>query len=218
MRYKPIDSDSNGQQSPRGQLWIKGPHVFIGYYKQPDLTAEAITPDGWLKTGDVVQIMPHSNAFKIIDRKKNIFKLQQGEYVAPEKVEHVYSKNPHELLNPSEIFLHGESSKNNTVLISTPLKDNLMKFAKENGFNGSYEEVIKDRKFRACVLKELNTSGRKQGLNGFEVAKNVYFEPEGFMNKNILTNTMKLIRFEAKVYYKEQIEQMYQEGDITAKQ
>lgn len=50
----------------------------MGYYKQPDQTAETITSDGWLKTGDVVQILPHSKAFKIIDRKKNIFKLQQG--------------------------------------------------------------------------------------------------------------------------------------------
>lgn len=95
MRYRSTDTDSNGHLSPRGELWVRGPHVFLGYYKQPDQTAEAITSDGWLKTGDVVQIMPHSNAFKIIDRKKNIFKLQQGEYVAPEKVEHIYSKNPH---------------------------------------------------------------------------------------------------------------------------
>lgn len=55
----------------------------MGYYKQPDLTEQAITQDGWLKTGDVVQVFPYVNAFKIIDRKKNIFKLQQGEYVAP---------------------------------------------------------------------------------------------------------------------------------------
>ena len=105
--------------------------------------------------------MPQLNAFKIIDRKKNIFKLQQGEYVAPEKVEHVYTANPHEFLNASEIFLHGDSTKNHTVLITTPLKDNLMKFAKQNNFNGSYEEVIVDKSFRQCVLKELNSHGKK---------------------------------------------------------
>ena len=55
----------------------------MGYYKLPDITEQTITPDGWLKTGDIVQVFPEYNSFKIIDRRKNIFKLQQGEYVAP---------------------------------------------------------------------------------------------------------------------------------------
>ena len=162
----------------------------------------------------MVQVVPFLNAFKIIDRKKNIFKLQQGEYVAPEKVEHIYAASPHEMLNPSEIFLHGDSTKNHTVLIAAPLKNHLLDFAKKNGFNGSYEEVIVDLKFRVAVLKDLNALGKKEGLNSFEMAKNVYFEPVGFLDKGILTNTMKLIRFEAKLSYKSQIEAMYSEGDI----
>ena len=78
MKYTADDKDEMGMPSPRGELWLRGPHVFMGYYNQPDLTSETITEDGWLKTGDVVQIFPERNAFKIIDRKKNIFKLQQG--------------------------------------------------------------------------------------------------------------------------------------------
>ena len=58
----------------------------MGYYKDKEKTLYAITPDGWLKTGDVGMIVPGINALKIIDRRKNIFKLQQGEYVAAEKV------------------------------------------------------------------------------------------------------------------------------------
>ena len=83
--------------------------------------------------------MPGLNAFKIIDRKKNIFKLQQGEYVAPEKVEHIYGANPNQFLNISEIFLHGDSTKSNCVLIATPAKEHLMAFAEKSGFKAPYE-------------------------------------------------------------------------------
>jgi long-chain acyl-CoA synthetase len=65
----------------------------MGYYKLKDKTDEAVTKDGWLMTGDVAVMLP-GGKMKIIDRKKNIFKLQQGEYIAPEKVEDVYKKSP----------------------------------------------------------------------------------------------------------------------------
>ena len=64
--------------------------MFKGYYKQPDKTAEAMTEDGWLSLGDVGVFLP-GGALKIIDRAKNIFKLSQGEYIAPEKLENIYN-------------------------------------------------------------------------------------------------------------------------------
>lgn len=111
--------------------------------------------------------MPHLNAIKIIDRKKNIFKLQQGEYIAPEKVEQVYGKFHAEILNPSEIFVHGDSTKHYCVVIATPLPENLVAYAEKKGFKQPYEEVINDRKFRETALKDLNDFGKKEGLMGF---------------------------------------------------
>lgn len=86
MNYTSQDRDDKGRSTPRGEIWLRGYNVFKGYYKDKAKTEETITKEGWLKTGDVGMLLPGSNGLKIIDRKKNIFKLQQGQYVAAEKV------------------------------------------------------------------------------------------------------------------------------------
>ena len=75
--------------NPRGELQYHGTTTFKGYFKMPEKTAEAINDDGWINSGDVAVILPNG-AIKFIDRAKNIFKLAQGEYVAPEKLENIY--------------------------------------------------------------------------------------------------------------------------------
>ena len=72
---------------------MKGSSVTSGYYKRPDKTKEAFDNDGWFKTGDVAMIFQNGSA-KIIDRSKNIFKLSQGEYIAPEKIENIFDLSP----------------------------------------------------------------------------------------------------------------------------
>lgn len=122
MQYLSTDKDEKGRPSPRGEVWLRGAGVFMGYYKDEAKTKEALTEDGWLKTGDVGQLHPETRGLKIIDRKKNIFKLQQGEYVAAEKVEGLYAKCEY----IDEIFLHGESTESFCIAIAVPNKKKVM--------------------------------------------------------------------------------------------
>jgi long-chain acyl-CoA synthetase len=95
---------------------VRGPGVFMGYFRDEEKTKEALTADGWLKTGDVGALSGKTRAVSIIDRKKNIFKLQQGEYVAAEKVENTYMKGD----KLAEIFIHGDSTETFVIAIAVP--------------------------------------------------------------------------------------------------
>jgi len=104
MNYTSLDKDEKGNPLPRGEVCIRGYGVFLGYYKDDEKTNEAIDSDGWLHTGDIGAINPNGS-LKIIDRKKNIFKLSQGEYIAAEKIEMAYNFSD----AVDENFVYGDS-------------------------------------------------------------------------------------------------------------
>lgn len=106
----------------------------MGYYHDKKKTEEAVTEDGWLKTGDVGMMSATTKAVSIIDRKKNIFKLQQGEYVAAEKVENFYMKG----LYLAQIFIHGESTETFCICIGVPNKKALQELASSKGIEGNH--------------------------------------------------------------------------------
>lgn len=100
--------------TPRGEVCVRGDILFSGYYKREDLTKEVMI-DGWFHTGDVGEWQPNGS-LKIIDRKKNIFKLSQGEYVAVENLENIYGNNP--IID--SIWIYGNSFESFLVAVINP--------------------------------------------------------------------------------------------------
>ncbi|KRX11081.1 hypothetical protein PPERSA_05190 [Pseudocohnilembus persalinus] len=206
MKYFSTDKGINGEDRPRGEICMRGPGIFPGYYKDEKQTKENLENDGWWHTGDVGEI--HENGrLKIIDRKKNIFKLAQGEYVAPEKIENIYSKVP----EVAEVFVHGDSLKSHLIGIVVPEKQVLLDHAKNNNIQGTFEELCQNSQIIKHILQKMNEQGKKDKLYGFEQVKAIYLETKPFMEIGCMTNTMKLQRHQAKTIFGQQIQKLYEQ-------
>jgi long-chain acyl-CoA synthetase len=199
---------SNDRPRPRGEIWIRGPTVFSGYYKADDKTAETLTADGWLITGDVAE-MDEEGRIYLIDRKKSLLKLAQGEYVAPEKVEAVLGTQP----MVAQAFVEGNSLKSYVVAIVVPDQEALAGWARSQGITGkTVKELMQDDRLKAFILKEfkgLGASGTGE-LKGFEIPKAIHLESEAFsVENNLLTPSFKLKRPIARNKYKTIVEELY---------
>jgi len=196
-------------ENPRGEVCFKGPSVFSGYFKAPDKNEEAFDKDGWLLSGDVGMVYPNGT-LKIIDRAKNIFKLSQGEYIAPEKLENVYIQSP--LI--AQIFVYGDSLQSYLVSIVVPDVPSLKEWAKNNLQTEEPESaLIEKAEVKKAVLDEMNRLATENKFSGLERIKKVYITLEPFTIENdILTPTMKIKRNIAKKMFIDQISAMYAEG------
>jgi long-chain acyl-CoA synthetase len=219
---------------PRGELCVRAGNVFAGYYKDEENTKATII-DGWLHTGDVARINPNGT-LSIIDRKKNMFKLSQGEYIAAEKIEQVYAKSP----AVGQIWVYGNSFKSFLLAVVVPAAEPLAQYAHSKGWwpqsdketarlasdsflddfatlmNGPHAAELK-----AWVVASLRE--QEKGLKGFERVKDFLIEPRidrmgsGFTEANdCLTPTFKLKRPQLLKAYIKELKGMYEqhgEGD-----
>ncbi|CAG2106334.1 unnamed protein product, partial [Medioppia subpectinata] len=193
----------------RGEVWVKGPIVFNGYFKDPEKTAIVITPDGWLKTGDIGE-WTENGTLRIIDRKKHIFKLSQGEYIAPEKIEGIYSKSSF----IAQIFVYGESFKSCLVAVVVPEVTTLTVWCRKNNIRGTLRDLCQNKEVKRVVMNDLLGVGKKEGLLGFEQLRDIYLHYEAFtIDNGLLTPTLKTKRLEIRKYFDRQLEDMYRSLD-----
>ncbi|XP_069487601.1 long-chain-fatty-acid--CoA ligase 1 isoform X1 [Ambystoma mexicanum] len=188
-----------------GEVCVKGHNVFRGYLKDPEKTAEALDNDGWLHTGDIGKWLPNGT-LKIVDRRKHIFKLAQGEYIAPEKIEILYLRSE----PVAQVFVHGESLQAFLVAVVVPDPDTLPAWAKKRKFEGSYEELCKNKDVKQAILEDLVRLGKEAGLKTFEQVKDIILHSEMFSVKNdLLTPTLKAKRMTLRKHFQSQIDEMY---------
>ncbi|KAJ2158614.1 medium-chain fatty acid-CoA ligase faa2 [Coemansia sp. RSA 552] len=192
---------------PRGEILLRGKNVFVGYLKDEGKTKEAYDGE-WLVTGDVGLLNGDGN-IQIIDRRKNILKLAQGEYVAVENLETVYSR--HQLVQ--NIFVHGDSLQSTLVSVVVPDPEAFLPWARKLTGNAkaTLEDLCRDEEVVGAVLVELRKLGRDAKLQGFEIIRQLTLDPVPFdiEGNGLLTSTFKLKRNIARDYYRQQIDDMY---------
>ena len=195
-----------------GEVCTKSACNFAGYHKNKEETDKVLEADGWLHTGDIGRWNP-DGTLSIIDRKKNIFKLSQGEYVAAEKIEMVVSKSKY----VSQPWIYGNSFFPMLVAVVTPDFVELKVAAKEGGWLcDDLKELAAKPEAKAFILDKMKAEGKAAKLKTFELPMAVVLESElnelnqGFsIDNDCLTPTFKLKRPQLLKKYQEQVDAMY---------
>ncbi|KAG9947959.1 acetyl-CoA synthetase-like protein, partial [Aureobasidium melanogenum] len=209
--------------NPRGELLIRSSTLFSGYYQNPTATAESFTEDGWFRSGDICEI-DNLGRVRVVDRRKNILKLAQGEYVSPERIENILNG---ELPWVSQIMVHGDSDKSYLVAVigierasfakmfNTLREDTPFSSRKDSLVGDDVSAGLSDERVLAAVLDEIRKVETSKKMNGFERVKAVALLEDPFTIENgLLTPTLKLKRHDAAKTYRFLIDRMYTEKEV----
>ncbi|HNQ61857.1 MAG TPA: long-chain fatty acid--CoA ligase [Bacteroidia bacterium] len=174
--------------APDGEILCKGPNVMMGYYKRPDLTAEAIDKDGWFHTGDI-GVMIDNRYLKITDRKKEIFKTSGGKFIAPQALENKFKESPF----IEQIMVVGEH-KNFAAALVVPSFAHLRSWCELKGIpDGSNEELINNPEVISRIEKEIKEYNLSFGKT-VQLKKIKLLPKEWTTESGELTATLKLKR------------------------
>jgi len=195
---------------PRGELVLGGAPVTKGYYKNKEKTEEDFfTENGkqFFRSGDIGELRP-DGTFRLIDRKKDLIKLQHGEYVSLGKVESQMKTHP--LVD--NICVFARSQHFNTVAVLVPVQSALEQLiAEELGESEkSYEVLCEDVRVRDAVLAKLVEHGIRHGLEKFEIPTKIKLCPDLWLPESgLVTAAFKLKRKAIHVAFSSSINEMY---------
>ena len=190
--------------SEDGEVLLKGPTIFKGYYNREDITAASFTPDGYFKTGDA-GYMKKGELF-LTERIKDLFKTSNGKYIAPQMIETRLMVDKF----IDQIAVIADERKFVSALI-VPEYRILEEWANANGIEyASMAELCADKRVIDMLKERIDTL--QQQLAYYEQVKRFTLLPEPFsMEKGELTNTLKLKRRVVNEHYKKEIDRMYEE-------
>ncbi|KAG6027249.1 hypothetical protein E4U41_000997 [Claviceps citrina] len=188
---------------PQGEIWMRGMPILKEYYNNPEETAKAVTADGWFKTGDIGEFDAHGH-LRVIDRLKNLVKMQGGEYIALEKVESIYRGAQ----TVGNVMVHADPEHSRPVAVIMPNEKVLVDKARELGV--PEHEMHTDPKVRSAVLKDLQTTGKRAGLSSMEIVTGVVLSDEEWNPPSgLVTATQKLNRRAIRDRYKREIDECF---------
>ncbi|KAF0267960.1 hypothetical protein FOG48_02938 [Hanseniaspora uvarum] len=216
IKVKLVDAEELGYfaKNDQGEVWINGNPVLEEYYKNDKETKDALfvdpeTNEKWFMTGDIGCWTP-TGQLKIIDRKKNLVKTMNGEYIALEKLESVYRSNAY----LDNICVYADQSKVKPIGIAVPNHKKCAEKAIELGLIEHEDElhnVLNDPKLTDAVLQELLKTGKSQGLAGIELILNVVlFDGEWTPDSGFVTSAQKLQRKKILAAVQKEVDAAYQ--------
>ena len=171
----------------QGEILLKGKPITKEYYKNEKETAEAFTEDGWFRTGDIGE-WTSNGGLKIIDRRKNLVKTLNGEYIALEKLESVYRSNPLVF----NLCVYADISKVKPIAIVVPIEAHLRLhlidekiYTADELKSKSLAILCHDIKVVHTVTHSLIATGKAQGLRGIELLQSVVLLDEEWTPQNL---------------------------------
>ncbi len=190
-----------------GEILSRGPHIMLGYFKRPDLTAEAIDKDGWFHTGDIGEMLENGKYLKITDRKKEIFKTSGGKYIAPGNMENKFKESRF----IEQIMVVGEFQRFPAALI-VPSFTFVKDWCEIKGIDcKTHEDIICNSQVRERIQQEVNTLNESYA-NYEKIKKFELIKDEWTIQTGELTPTLKLKRRNIMAKYQALIDKIYAEN------